>query len=322
MPETPQKDDEDLRRRVAAFEQRIAELEERNAELERRNAELERRAAEPGLSVDAPRSMPLAANQSESLLRALVDHAPMPIYAKDLSGRYILASRNAVEMAGQRSGGLLGKTDFEAFPPEVAQMLVENDREILKAREPKLYDETVTYGDGLVHLYSIKFPLFDAEGNVSGVCGISADITERRKAQEEIRKLQEEMIHVQEAALRALSTPLIPIARGVLVMPLVGDVDRSRVHQVLEALLEGVVRSRARVALLDVTGVQSAGPDVADGLLQAARATRLLGAQVVLTGVQPSLAQLLAGLGDGLSGIVVRGTLESGIAYAMAARDR
>jgi PAS domain S-box-containing protein len=318
MPETPQQDVEELRRRNAELEQRIAELEERNAELERRNAELTKRAAEPGMFVDASRSMPLAVHQSESLLQAIVDNAPMPIYAKDLSGRYILAGRHAVEMAGIG----LGETDFDAFPPEVAQRLVENDREILEARQPKLYDETVMYGDRTVHLYSIKFPLFDAEGNVSGVCGISADVTEKREAQEKIRKLQEEMIRVQEVALRALSTPLIPIARGVLVMPLVGDVDRSRIHQVLETLLQGVTRSRARFALLDVTGVQSAGPELADGLLQAARAVRLLGAQVVLTGVQPALAQVLAGLGDGFSGIVVRGTLESGIAYAMTARDR
>lgn len=77
---------------------------------------------------------------------------------------------------------------------------------------------------------------------------------------------------------------------------------------------------RAHVAILDVTGVPGAGPEVVDGLVQAAKAVRLLGAQVVLTGIQPSMAQMLTSMGSSLAGIVTRGTLESGIAYAMSAR--
>jgi PAS domain S-box-containing protein len=334
MPETLQHAYEELLRQRAELEERIAGVEKRNAELEariveleERNAELEARAAHRGAPPDArdvteQKLTEQAARQSEVLLRAIVDQAPLLLFAKDLSGRYILLSRWGAEVVGTPAEQILGKTDFEAFPKELAERFVAIDREILSTLEPKGYDELIPRPEDPVHLYSIKFPIFDAAGKLYGICGISADITERRKAQEKIRKLQEEMIRVQEGALRALAAPLIPIARGVLVMPLIGDIDQSRLRQVLETLLEGVSRSRARVALLDITGVQRAGPEVADGLLQAARAVRLLGAQVVLTGVQPALAQILAGLAEGLSGVVVRGTLESGIAYAMGARHR
>ena len=85
----------------------------------------------------------------------------------------------------------------------------------------------------------------------------------------------------------------------------------------LETLLEGVAVSRASTAILDITGVPVVDTQVANALLRAAQAVKLLGAQVVLTGIRPEVAQTLVGLGADLSGIVTRATLQSGIAYGM-----
>lgn len=145
------------------------------------------------------------------------------------------------------------------------------------------------------------------------------DISERKRAEAERVVLQEQIIAAQQAALRELSTPLIPIADGVVVMPLIGSIDSNRAQLVLDTLLEGVVASRATTTILDITGVLVVDTQVANALLRAARAVRLLGAQVVLTGIRPEVAQTLVGLGADMSGIITRGTLQSGIAYALAA---
>jgi rsbT co-antagonist protein RsbR len=103
----------------------------------------------------------------------------------------------------------------------------------------------------------------------------------------------------------------------VVVMPLIGALDSARAQQVIETLLEGVAARRARVAILDITGVAVVDSQVANGLLRAAQAVRLLGASVVLTGIKPEVAQTLVNLGADLRGIVTRGSLQSGIAFAL-----
>jgi anti-anti-sigma factor len=109
----------------------------------------------------------------------------------------------------------------------------------------------------------------------------------------------------------------MPIISGVVVMPLVGALDNSRAAHVLEALLQGVSANRASIAIVDITGVPDINGDAAAILIRAAQAVRLVGAEVVLTGIQPSIARTLIELGVDLSGVVTRGTLKSGIAYAL-----
>jgi rsbT co-antagonist protein RsbR len=146
--------------------------------------------------------------------------------------------------------------------------------------------------------------------------GIVRDISERRRAEAEHQRLQDEIIRAQAAALAELSTPIIPLSDQVMVMPLIGALDSRRVQQVFDTLLNGLAMSQAAVAILDITGVPVVDTQVAHGLLRAAQAVKLLGAQVVLTGIRPEVAQTLVGLGIDMSGIITRSSLQSGIAYA------
>jgi PAS domain S-box-containing protein len=170
-----------------------------------------------------------------------------------------------------------------------------------------------------------EFPLDLAVGEMRtgegrAFIAIVHDLTERKRAEAERVRLQEQIIGAQAAALAELSTPLIPISDEVLAMPLIGAIDAQRARQVLDALLRGIEQSRARVAILDITGVPVVDTQVARTLLIAARAVRLLGAEIVLTGIRPEVAQTLVGLGVDLGGVVTRGTLQSGIAYATNGR--
>lgn len=154
----------------------------------------------------------------------------------------------------------------------------------------------------------------DADGKPTRIMGMEIDISERREA--------ERVIEEQSRRLMELSTPMIPISDEVVVMPLVGAIDAARAEQVLGALLHGLGRARANVAILDVTGVSLIDSQVASAIVHAARAVRLLGARAVLTGVRPDIASILVGLGIDLGDIVVRATLQSGIAYATGAERR
>jgi len=166
--------------------------------------------------------------------------------------------------------------------------------------------------------------LHDDQGNVSGNAAFYRDITATlaqaaalSAAEQEQLDLQEQIIAGQQAALRELSTPLIPLADGVLVMPLVGTVDSARAQQVLETLLVGIAEHQAETAILDITGVRDIDTGVANALLRAAQAARLLGARVVLTGIGAEVAQTLVHLDLNMESIVTRSNLQGGIAYAL-----
>ena len=118
--------------------------------------------------------------------------------------------------------------------------------------------------------------------------------------------------------LRELSSPVIPVFEGIIVLPLIGNIDTQRATQVLEGLLNGIERYRARVVLIDVTGVPIVDTSVANHLLQAAQAARLLGAEAVLVGVRPEVAQTMVQLGVAHTGLTTRADLQSGIEYAFA----
>jgi len=117
--------------------------------------------------------------------------------------------------------------------------------------------------------------------------------------------------------IREMSTPVIPVQEGVLVMPLVGIIDSGRAQGILAALLETIEKERARVIIIDITGVPMVDTAVAQTLLQAARAARLLGADPVLVGISPAVAETIVSLGVDLSDLVTRADLQSGVAYAL-----
>jgi rsbT co-antagonist protein RsbR len=150
--------------------------------------------------------------------------------------------------------------------------------------------------------------------------GVTVDITQRKRAEEEQARLREELIASQGHLLAELSTPLIPISDQVLAMPLIGAIDQARAERVVEILLQGISARGARVAILDITGVPTVDTKVADTLMRAARGVQLLGAEVVLTGIRAEVAQTLVALGVDLGSIATRGTLQDGIRYATRRR--
>lgn len=148
------------------------------------------------------------------------------------------------------------------------------------------------------------------------------DVTARKQAEAAIRQsiIQEETIRAQDATLRELSTPLIPLTDDMVVMPLIGAVDSRRAQQVMEAMLNGIATHSASVAILDITGVPVIDTQVAQALIRTAQAVNLLGAQVILTGIGPEIAQTLVGLGIDLATITTYSSLQVAITDALHVR--
>jgi rsbT co-antagonist protein RsbR len=146
---------------------------------------------------------------------------------------------------------------------------------------------------GIVYTSQSVFPIVDDENNVHALAVIAHDLTEQQRQEAERATLQQQVIEAQRAALRELSAPLLPIAAHTVILPLMGTIESQRAWQVMETLLHGGANHRADIAIVDITGVQVVDTQVVSALIQAAQAVQLLGAQVVLTGIGPSMTLMV-----------------------------
>ncbi|MDI3284304.1 PAS domain-containing protein [Polyangium sp. 15x6] len=308
---------------VAALEAEIAALQRENASLKAQVIALEgalmdvRAQAPPRMATMRAAVVERVDNERRRLLHAIIDHSPGVIFVKDAEGRYILLNRDAERLYGKSRKELLGRTDSEFFPPEVAHAMREKDEEAVRRGEPIQFEESVVFGGKTHHYVTIKFPILNSYGALMGVCGIATDVTEQKEQALRLLYLREQVIAAQDETLRELSTPLIPIADGVVAMPIVGSVDEVRAERIMSTLLDGVGHHGAHTVILDVTGVRTVDTNVATAIVSATRAARLLGARVVVTGVRPDFARTLLEIGTDFEGIVMRSNLQSGIAFAL-----
>ncbi|MGG0717830.1 RsbT co-antagonist protein RsbRA [Robertmurraya massiliosenegalensis] len=127
----------------------------------------------------------------------------------------------------------------------------------------------------------------------------------------------ERTVSLQKIALQELSAPLIPVFDGISVMPLIGAIDTERAKQIMENLLNGVVKHRSEVVLIDITGVPVVDTMVAHHIIQAADAVRLVGAKCMLVGIRPEIAQTIVNLGIDLTQITTKNTLKKGMESAL-----
>jgi len=124
---------------------------------------------------------------------------------------------------------------------------------------------------------------------------------------------REHVIKQQQEAIKELSTPVLPLRAGLLLLPVIGVIDSDRARQLTEQLLDGIRTHRAKAVVIDLTGVPAVDSAVANHLLQTVRAAKLLGANAVITGISTENAQTLTRIGVDLSGLVTTSDLQSGV---------
>lgn len=130
-------------------------------------------------------------------------------------------------------------------------------------------------------------------------------------------KGREEVILRQRDEITEVSTPVIQVWEGILALPIIGTLDSARTQVVMENLLNEIVNTGSSIAILDISGVPAVDSLVAQHLIKTVSATRLMGAECVISGIRPEIAQTVVHLGIDLSDIVTKATLASALKYAL-----
>jgi len=130
-------------------------------------------------------------------------------------------------------------------------------------------------------------------------------------------KTREEVIRRQQEEMLELSTPVVKLWDGILALPIIGTLDSARTQVVMETLLENIVKTNSRVAIIDITGVPTVDTVVAQHLLKTVTAARLMGADCIISGVRPQIAQTIVHLGINLLDVTTKATLADAFAVAL-----
>ena len=241
------------------------------------------------------------------LLKAINDDLPICLWAIDTRGVFLIHDGKGLEAAGFKPGQFIGRNMFEIYPEESTVEV----RDALAGK--KSYSSNRTDGR---HWETWNVPVENERGEITHVAGITLDITEAKQSEQELRS-KLEIVQKQQQVIRTLATPIIQVWDRVLTLPLVGMFDSVRAADVMESVLLEVVRTRARYAILDLTGIEAMDTATAAHLLKLSQAMRLLGAEGIITGIHPAIAQTIVGLGLDLTAIVTRSTLREGLQHCI-----
>lgn len=181
--------------------------------------------------------------------------------------------------------------------------------------------ETATF------VFSIKRPLFTAiREELSDAAAVAQEMWTASELLDSLGmytvevylKSREELIRRQQEEMLELSTPVVKLWEGILALPLIGTLDSARTQVVMESLLEAIVKTNSKVAIIDITGVPTVDTVVAQHLLKTVTAARLMGADCIISGVRPQIAQTIVHLGINLLDVTTKATLSD--AFALAAK--
>jgi len=176
-------------------------------------------------------------------------------------------------------------------------------------------------------IFSLKRPLFDG---LLEQCGADArklatEVWDATVLLDELglytvkayQKTREDVINRQQQELLELSTPVVKLWDGILALPMIGTLDSARTQIVMESLLQKIVETESQIAIIDITGVPTVDTLVAQHLLKTVAALRLMGADCIISGVRPQIAQTIVHLGVDLQGVTTKANLADALALAL-----
>ena len=182
-------------------------------------------------------------------------------------------------------------------------------------------DETATF------IFSLKRPVFDAlreeipndAGGLSDALWAATELLDKLGLQtvKVFQASREEIIGRQQTELLELSTPVVKLWDGILALPMIGTLDSARTQIVMESLLQKIVDTESQIAIIDITGVPTVDTLVAQHLLKTVTALRLMGADCIISGVRPQIAQTIVHLGVDLQGVTTKANLADALALAL-----
>lgn len=238
----------------------------------------------------------------------------------DLLKESELRSQCALFLKSMRQGADSGVTDVEAAAWEPMRELM---AEISRSRAQQGFTPTET----ATFVFSFKKPLFNAIRKHFGndVNALASELWSATELLDSLGlftihtylKAREEVIRRQQEEMLELSTPVVKLWDGILALPIIGTLDSARTQVVMETLLENIVKTNSKVAIIDITGVPTVDTVVAQHLLKTVTAARLMGADCIISGVRPQIAQTIVHLGINLLDVTTKATLSDAFRLAL-----
>ncbi|WP_434421976.1 STAS domain-containing protein [Nannocystis pusilla] len=245
-----------------------------------------------------------------TMLRAVKDNLDIAVWAIDERGVFLYQDGKAIRDMGLAPHQFVGLNMLELYKDVGNNPLIER----ALAGEPARTPAAESHGRFLDTYY---IPIGGEPGEPRLV-GVTLDVTEAKRLEHEMRS-KLELIERQQEVIRVLATPIIEVWDGVLTMPIVGLIDTARTAEIMDSLLQAVTQTRARYAILDLTGVEVVDTGTASHLIKMIQAIRLLGAEGILTGIHPTIAQTIVALGVDLSHVAVYAKLRDALKHTLLA---
>lgn len=274
-------------------------------------------------------------------MQSIMEALPGYVMVLDRDHRLIYINRLAV---GLTMDGVIGTPVYAFLPRDAHDVARQALEEAFRTGAPTRYESKGMGDGGAIAWYSSFIGPLLTDGEVVAVTLASEDITERKLLEEQLtdvlgqqkryadlleqknrllaeenaeRERNEQLLRRQQEALRAMSAPIIQAWEGVLVLPVIGALDAGRAQQMMEKLLGEIARTRARYAVLDLTGVDDADASTAAHLYRIVRATRLLGSRCLVSGISPTVAQTMVDTQSQGEGIETFGLLQDALRHAL-----
>jgi len=245
-----------------------------------------------------------------AFLPTLLDTVDALVAVLDREGRIVRFNPACERLTGWREDEVLGRVLWEfLLPPDEMAPVLALIRDLSAGRFPARLENDWITRDGQRRRIAFNCSgLLDDHGEVQFLLGCGIDVTERRRSEAALVAQRDELLEV--------STPVVRVWEGVVLVPLIGTLDGRRTERLMDRLLNAIVETRSPIAILDITGVPVVDTETARYLVETIRAVRLLGARTVLSGVRPAIAQTLVHLGIDLSGVETRASLVDALRWA------
>jgi PAS domain S-box-containing protein len=269
--------------------------------------------ATPDQQAERLRKLDANTQMLQALVETVKDYA---IILLDPEGNVLTWSSAAERLKGWKADEIVGR-NFSAFYPQEDLEKGKTKFELEAAQKDGRFEDEGwrVRKDGTRFWANVVItPLRDKDGKLLGFGKVTRDLSERRGAEERIKKQAQEIFEMA-------AVPVVQVWEGILLVPLIGTLDSQRTQHLMERLLQKVTDTSSPVALLDITGVPAVDTQTAQHLIETVSAVRLLGAEVILTGVRPSIAQTLVHLGIDLSNVNTRSSLTAGLGMALEILD-
>lgn len=262
----------------------------------------------------------LVARNEREILSEWIQEMTAATRRNDLMKESEIQSQCTEFLRLMKDGLAAGSSDFQSASwDKIREML--GTISTRRAQQGFSPSETATF------VFSVKKPLFDQlrqafKGDAETLAAETWAATQLLDAMglyttEIYQKSREQVIKRQQEELLELSTPVVKLWDGILALPIIGTLDSARTQVVMESLLQAIVQTNSKVAIIDITGVPTVDTVVAQHLLKTVTAARLMGADCIISGIRPQIAQTIVHLGINLLDVATKATLAAAFKTAL-----